>query len=215
MKITGLTLNEKSWNKFFEHYGFKGSTGRKKYYLPFKKTCALFGIKNEAAFLAQMCHESWFFKFKIENLKYSEKGLLQYFKKYFTPEKAMKYAYKDVMIGSIVYGNRYGNGGVKTKDGYKYRGRGAFALTFKDNYKALQKFLKGIKHKEKPINCVKNPDILLDDGIFFYSAAWYWLAKRCNKTNNFKKLTKIINGGYNGLEHRRKIYRTLKEICNA
>ncbi len=55
-------------------------------------------------------------------------------------------------IGNHAYGNRTGsgNGGPETGDGWKYRGRGIFQLTFKTNYKAFDDGYKYKWDEEKP-----------------------------------------------------------------
>jgi len=91
---------------------------------------------------------------RSENLNYSAAGLLNTFSKYFTPKTAKIYARNPEMIGNKVYGNRLGNG---ADDGYKYRGRGYFQITGKENYERMSKLIN--------VDLVKNPDLVNDPQI--------------------------------------------------
>jgi len=57
-------------------------------------------------------------------------------------------------IANRAYGNRYGNGGVESGDGWRYRGRGMTQLTFKDNYKTspslFSNYIKEYKFFDNP-----------------------------------------------------------------
>ncbi|HEX6440870.1 MAG TPA: glycoside hydrolase family 19 protein [Stellaceae bacterium] len=57
---------------------------------------------------------------------------------------------------NFVYGGRFGNV-PDTDDGYTYRGRGPFQLTFKDNYKKIGGMIKA--------DIVANPDLVNDPAI--------------------------------------------------
>lgn len=208
--IVDSKIKKKQWDIFF-----KGENSH--YFIPFKKCCAIFKIKQEIAFLAQLCHESNFFKSKIENLNYS-KGAI---------ERVFGYEYKGKNINLIdkhvrnpqalanwVYRNQGGNGDEHSGEGWKYRGRTWIMTTLKNNYKILQKHLfYGLKVKGVKVDCVENPDIILEKNLIFWPSGFYWKTNSCGEAANFKELTRIINGGYNGFEHRREIYRNLRMIC--
>jgi putative chitinase len=167
-----------------------------------------------AHFLAQVMHESLDFKFKEENLNYSIKGLLKYFKKYFpTEEVAKQYALQPQKIANRVYANRYGNGDEKSGDGWKFRGRGDMQTTFYDNYLALGGYL--------GIDLISNPDLVSTPKYARLSAGYYWHKNKLNLVADkgdsdtvITSITKKVNGGYNGLNDRinrfRKIYNILK-----
>ena len=47
------------------------------------------------------------------------------------------------------------------------------------------------------------------------SACWWWREHGLNEisdTGDFKRVTKIINGGYNGLADREKLYEAAKKV---
>jgi putative chitinase len=153
-----------------------------------------------AHFLSQAAHESGNFKVVRENLNYSAEGLLKVFPKYFSKDTAMACARQPELIANIVYSNRMGNGDRQSGDGYKFRGRGFIQLTGKVNYDSYGKYL--------GINLIDNPDLVATK-YALSSAAWYFekrgLWKICDEgddINTIKKVTKLVNGGFNGLQDR-------------
>ena len=154
-----------------------------------------------AHFFGQIAHETANFKYDTENLNYSAKGLMKVFRKYFPDQEiANRYARKPKKIGSRVYANRMGNGNEASGDGYKFRGRGAIQLTGFDNYKSFSDYMKDLYILTKP-NTVA-------EGYFLESAIFYFEKRRlfrfCKDVgyNSIRKVTRLINGGYNGLQHR-------------
>ena len=155
-----------------------------------------------AHFFAQIHHESNL-KPISENLNYSAKGLLSTFSKYFNANTANLNARKPENIANIVYANRMGNNGVN--DGWKYRGRGFIQITGKDNYTMLS--------KDTRIDYLNNPDLLLNEADAMISALWFWNKNKLNTyadKDDVKGLTKRINGGYNGLDHRTELLNKYK-----
>jgi len=147
-----------------------------------------------AAIMAQVGHESGGFTTLSENLRYSAKGLLNTFKKYFkTEDDAQTYArLGPAAIADKVYGNRMGNAPEGSGDGFKYRGRGFIQLTGKDNY---TKFGYG----GNP-DAVSSPDAAAETAIKYmlgYKGDW----------SNITAVTKFVNGGTIGLEDREKHFK--------
>ena len=162
-------------------------------------------VNRAAGFLAQCGHESAGFTVLKENLNYSAEGLNKTFKKYFpTLADATPYARNPEKIANKVYGNRMGNGAEASGEGYKFRGRGALQLTGKSNYEAFSTYL------SKP-EVMTTPDLVastyaFESAKFFFDRNKLWSI--CDKGINdgaIKELTKKINGGYNGLEHRTEL----------
>lgn len=153
-----------------------------------------------AHFMAQIEHESNL-KPVSENLNYSAEGLMITFKKYFpNPTMANFYAKKPIKIANRVYADRMGNGNETSGDGYKFRGRGFIQITGKSNYLVLS--------KDTKINCYNNPNLLLKEANSMISALWFWQKNKLNDLadkNDIVGITKKINGGTNGLEHRKKL----------
>lgn len=170
-----------------------------------------FGIDTllrKAHFLAQLAHESGALQYSQENLNYSAQGLRSVFGKYFpTIEIANVYAKKPEKIANRVYADRMGNGNEASGDGWKFRGRGLIQLTGKENY---QKF-----SQENGIDCVKNPDLLLQPEWALTSACWFWKKKNLNEfadKDDLIMITKRINGGTHGLNDRQQYLDSFKLI---
>lgn len=158
-----------------------------------------------AAFIAQCAHESAGFTALKENLNYRAETLYNKFRKYFpTEELARMYASlpnKQEAIANRIYANRMGNGSEESGDGYRYCGRGLIQLTGKENYSWFAASL-GITVEEAS-------EYLQTFEGAVQSACWYWETNNLNRfvdANDFKGLTKAINGGYFGLEDRIKHY---------
>lgn len=158
-------------------------------------------------FFAQIHHESNL-KPINENLNYSPAGLNKTFHKYFpTIESTSTYARNPKKIANKVYANRMGNGDEKSGDGYTYRGRGFIQLTGKNNYQSLS--------KDTGIDYINNPDKLLNEPDAMIAALWFWNKNKLNilaDKDDIIAVTKRINGGRNGLDHRIQLLTEYKKI---
>jgi predicted chitinase len=99
------------------------------------------------------------------------------------------------------YEGRKDLGNTRKGDGKKYKGRGPIQITGRANYRTYGKLL------GEPLE--KSPKLAATPEIGFALAALYWLGTNLNSisdTGDFKALTRAINGGLNGLEHRQTLY---------
>jgi len=193
-------------------------------FLPYiKEVCKSFGITNTlrlSAFLAQVGHESAGLSQLEENLNYSADGLAntwpsRFSKKlqngsyakntvgrYLPSDLALKIARKPVLIGSRTYAERMGNGSIESQEGWKYRGRGILQQTGKSNYAELT--------LDTGIDFVSNPDLLLEPAYAVISACWFWKKNNLEvyaDKQDIEGMTKKINGGLIGIEHRKALYK--------
>lgn len=177
----------------------------------------VFGIYNNniAHFLGQFHHESKGFTATHENLNYAVAGLQATFSYYRNrPKEAQEDGrtwYKKAdqeTIANKVYWDKnrsasYRLGNENWGDGWKYRGRG-FQLTGKWNYEGFS--------EEYGVDAINSPEIV-SGSMFWESGLWF-----CRKRNVFRHtgvvtiesitaVTKIVNGGTNGLEDRIKLTR--------
>lgn len=207
-------LNKKDINKFIT------PEIKNKYKLEYKRL---------AMFLAQCDHESMGFTRVRENLNYSKEALLKLVDRngdnYFTEEDAECYGRtqhhpaNQEMIANIFYSSKYdgygniirdrmGNGDVKSGDGWFYRGGGYIQLTGKRMYE-----LCGIALK---LDLLNNPALICQPQNAMGTSLWYWDVNNCNDVaDDIKKVTKIINGGYNGLDKREALYENYLKILVA
>ncbi len=103
------------------------------------------------------------------------------------------------------YGGRMGNS--KAGDGSKYKGRGFIQLTGKDNYRTYGKKL--------GIDLVNNPELAADPDTAIKIAAAFWQDHGLNELadrEDIKGITRRINGGYNGLKDRERLYKRAKNL---
>lgn len=94
-------------------------------------------------------------------------------------------------------------------DGRKYKGRGLIQLTGKANYRQMGKIL------DLPLEL--HPCIAAEPVISLMIACEYWKSRDINKaadTDNIEKVTKLVNGGLNGIEDRKQYYAKFKNCLN-
>ena len=197
---------------------------------PVGATCVEFQINTPqriAAFLAQTSHESGGYTMLKENLNYKAATLAACWPNRFAvlgPDKkpikkdgknvptavANSIAGKPELIANLVYSSRMGNGPAESGEGFLYIGRGIKQLTGKDNYTRCGEAL--------GIDLVGNPDLLLEPIYAARSAGWFWKVNNLAKfadVGDIKGMTKVINGGYIGLEARQALYDACYGQCRA
>lgn len=161
-------------------------------------------------FLAQCSTESGNFKLTLENLNYTKDGLMKIFPGYFPGNLAESYAHQPEKIASRVYGSRMGNGDETTKEGWKFRGRGFLQVTGKQNYQILGEFLN--------VDLVSNPDLvattypLSSAAHFFYKNNLWPICDEGLSEEVVTKVSKRVNGGYNGLDHRKSEFKRFEKL---
>lgn len=192
---------------------FPRATNPSEWVLQLNRLLPQYGINTEkriSAFLAQTGHESAGYTALKENLNYSAQALNAVFPKYFkiAGRDANLYARKPEKIANVVYANRMGNGNEQSGDGWKFRGRGLIQLTGRTNY---QRFANYINNQE----VVETPDLVCSYEYAILSAIWYWNLMNLNTyadKSDIKTMTKLINGGYNGLDERVKLFNKILKV---
>ena len=150
-------------------------------YLPWlNKWMPYYGITTPprvAHFLSQVAHES---------------GQLRYNK-----ELASGSSYDTGCLAS-----RLGNTPEDDGDGQLYKGRGLIQITGTYNYKSIS--------KDWGVDVFSDPDLLLTPSLSVRSACWFWWKNGLNHLVDdgatVQMVTKVINGGHNGLEERIEFY---------
>jgi putative chitinase len=182
---------------------------------PLNAAMARFGIDSparQAAFIAQLLHESRNLTAMSESFNYSPANLMATFNtakvQRFTPEMAALYgrtathAANEQMIANTAYANRMGNGAIESGDGWRYRGRGPGQLTGKDNYARCGAAL--------GLDLVRYPDLVAQPEAGCLAFAWFWA--KGNPTGRdlnlladagkIEGVSRAVNGGTNGLQER-------------
>jgi putative chitinase len=147
-----------------------------------------FGINTplrEAAFLAQIAHESGEFRFMEE---------------IWGPTEAQR-RYEPQSEKSQELGNS------QAGDGKRFKGRGPIQITGRSNYQKYGQLL--------GIDLVNHPPLAASPEVGFRVAGLYWQKNGLNELADqemFKTITKRINGGFNGLEERRRFYEAARKV---
>lgn len=124
------------------------------------------------------------------------------------------------------YEGRADLGNTRPGDGVRFRGRGIFQTTGRANYTQL-----GLKKGKRDL-FIKTPELLEQPEYAVWSACEYWLSRNLNDAANhgdselLKKkyrgkiievspveyISITINGGYNGMEERKKFYARARDL---
>jgi putative chitinase len=165
-----------------------------------------------AHLLGQASHESGGFKLTRENLNYSADVMCRVWPSRFkSVEEATPFARNPKALAENVYFGRMGND-TKEKAGL-YIGRGFLQLTGYDNHKAFA--------NDMGVPEVLTDPSLLETELAFETALWFFeknslfkIADEGVNNDTIKRITKRVNGGTHGIEHRteetNKIYGWLK-----
>lgn len=187
---------------------------------PIDDACRLFEIntpRRVAAFIAQVAHESDGFTATEERLNYSADGLARTWPARYAEggnkgnkpnALALQLHRNPQAIANHTYANRMGNGSPESGDGWKYRGRGLIQLTGRANYEAIGEVVKA--HDPDAPDFVANPDAVKEPRWSAMAAAAFWSERDLNTladAQRFRDITRRINGGENGMDHRLKLYR--------
>ena len=165
-----------------------------------------------AHLLGQIVHESASFKLTRENLNYSVEAMMRVWPSRFpTEESAKPYSRNPKALAEKVYFDRMGND-TKEKASL-YIGRGFLQLTGYNNVRAFASDMRVPEVLSNPT--LLEEDYAMETAIWFFRKNNLW--KICDEgvsDDVIKKLTKRINGGYTGLDHRiketNKIYEWVK-----
>lgn len=160
------------------------------------------------SFLAQVAHES---------------GEFKYMEEIWGPTDAQK-RYEPVTTLSARLGN------TQPGDGFRFKGRGPIQLTGRSNYKAC-----GIALK---LDLINHPELAALPEHAFRVACWFWSKNSINTIADtlkgdikldccantaslpvgalaFDKITKTINGGFNGAAERDAYYKTALHVITT
>jgi putative chitinase len=146
----------------------------------------------------------------IENMNYSEAGLLKTFPTHFTGSMAARYAHSPRMIADVAYGGRMGNAPPPSDDGYNYRGQGLSQVTGKAGVEILQKTLDA---HNAGFNVVENPSLITDPTHTLECGVADYIACGClphAERDDIVGETRALNGGLNGLAVREQWLRQWK-----
>jgi putative chitinase len=186
-------------------------------FLPFlqgaMKAYEITSPRRVAGFLSQIAHESGRLEVLEENLNYSADALIKMFGRHRISEadarkfgRAPGQKAQPENIANLIYGGEWGRknlGNFVWCDGWRFRGRGLKQLTGRSNYDRC-----GEAIGEDLLN---RPDRLLLPVNAALSAGWFWQSHGLNALADradVPGMTKVINGGVNGLPERIALFNT-------
>jgi putative chitinase len=105
------------------------------------------------------------------------------------------------------YEGRDDLGNVKTGDGVRFKGRGLIQITGRTNYANCGKAL--------GIDLITSPQRLGDFDLACRSAGWFWRKMELNgdaDMDDIMTITRLVNGGYNGLDDRQAYLNRAKQV---
>lgn len=114
------------------------------------------------------------------------------------------------------YEGREDLGNTERGDGTRFKGRGLIQLTGRANYRKFTAWMRSTDPSAP--NFETSPDLVAEFPWAAWSAIWYWSTRKLNvlaDRDDLVGITKIINGGKNGLadrEHRLAIARRKVEV---
>ncbi|MGY0559341.1 MULTISPECIES: glycoside hydrolase family 19 protein [unclassified Luteimonas] len=109
--------------------------------------------------------------------------------------------YMEEIASGAAYEGRSDLGNTQAGDGVRYKGRGYIQVTGRYNYSQAGQAL--------GLDLVNNPGLAAKPENAARIAAWYWTSRDINETANtgdFVQVTRLINGGTNGLADRQAYY---------
>jgi putative chitinase len=125
-------------------------------------------------------------------------------------KKAKSIVGNQVAIGNFVYANQNGNGNEASGDGYNFRGRGYIQLTGRSNYAKFDAFVEDDVMANPDLVATKYP--LMSAAFFFKNANLWSVCDKGDSDSVVKSVTLKVNGGYNGLADRIKIFRLIYNL---
>jgi putative chitinase len=116
---------------------------------------------------------------------------------------------KEIASGAA-YEGRKDLGNTQPGDGVRFKGRGLIQITGRTNYTEVMMAL--------DLDCLEHPEVLETPENACRTAAWWWHKRKLNDwadKQDILKITKIINGGTNGLEDRKHLYATACKVLGV
>ena len=154
-----------------------------------------------AHLLGQASHESGGLKITRENLNYSAETMCKVWPSRFkSVAEAAPYARNPKALADKVYSGRMGNA---EGEGHIWIGRGFLQLTGKDNYRSFASDMRVPDVMENP--SLVETDYAMETALWFFEKnGLFAIADKGVNEDTIKQITKRVNGGYTGLDHRKK-----------
>ncbi len=129
-----------------------------------------------------------------------------------TAHESDRYCALEEYASGRAYEGRRDLGNTRAGDGVRFKGRGLIQITGRTNYAACSLELFGDDRE-----LLSDPERLAEPEWAVASAGWFWTHKDLNSLadrSDLEGCTKRINGGLNGLEDRRDLYRRARRVLH-
>ncbi len=162
---------------------------------PLDVACARYAIDTPirmAMFLAQIGHETQSLRFVVEQWDTEQ------------------------VPAQLEYENNDNLGNTLPGDGFRFRGRGLTQTTGRANYRHVRDRLR--KGGYRCPDFEQEPELLEEPQWAALSACDYWDMRKCNEAadaGNFEMVTRLVNGGLNGLDDRLNRWARAKRVLGA
>lgn len=118
--------------------------------------------------------------------------------------------YTEEIASGHAYEGRLDLGNVRPGDGPRFKGRGLIQITGRANYNKVSVDLFG------DLRLLDSPEILAETIPACDSAGWFWNRLHLNQLcNDIRGCTRKINGGYNGLDDRNRLWIAAKQYLGV
>jgi len=116
--------------------------------------------------------------------------------------------YKEELASGADYEGRSDLGNTQPGDGPKYKGAGYIQMTGRSNYQAFANYIKDPKVMEG-VTYVANKYPMTSAGFWWHNNH---MNELCDKNPSVDQVTLRVNGGYNGLDDRKRYYARCCEV---
>lgn len=113
------------------------------------------------------------------------------------------------IANGYAYEGRADLGNLEPGDGQRFKGRGLIQITGRTNYRECSRALYGDD------TLLVQPELLEGVVPACRSAAWFWWSRGLNSiadAGDFRKITRVINGGFNGYDDRLAYYQRAQKV---
>lgn len=124
--------------------------------------------------------------------------------------------YVEELASGAAYEGRRDLGNVKPGDGRRYKGRGLIQLTGRSNYEqfGLESGRGAAYYTAQPARVAELPHAAEVAGWYWQSRGLNRLADRGRGEEDVRAVTRIINGGYNGLADRLRLFAIASRVLS-
>ncbi|MEN6441774.1 MAG: glycoside hydrolase family 19 protein [Syntrophobacter sp.] len=119
--------------------------------------------------------------------------------------------FREELADGTAYERRRDLGNTQRGDGPRFKGRGLIQLTGRSNYTHYREACR--------VDVLERPELVAtDDRLCTDVAGWFWDRHKLNAhadRDDLEKITRVINGGLNGIENRRRLLNRARALLGG